>query len=164
MPFGQFLSNLTDWSKLPPIILFALTIVCGLFLFGGIGFFKTLGLEAIQTEFRPYFGFGFLLFGALFLSFPVVNISKWIFDWLEREYKQGKSKKQTKEWLSKITDEQKIILRSFMKKKSRTMSLNIEDGFVKELEIAEIIYLPSATLFFDRYKLDGMYTDYNMQP
>jgi hypothetical protein len=51
-----------------------------------------------------------------------------------------------------------------MKKKTRTMQLNYEDGEVCELVNAQILYLPGDTIFFDRHKLDGMYTDFNLQP
>lgn len=162
----KFLGSLTDWSKFPPRILFALTIICGAFLFGSNNFFKTLGLGAIQSHYRPYFGMGFLLFGALFISFPVTEGVKWFYGWLKQKYDQRKRTKHYKEWLAILTPAQKEILRAFIDSNTRSMSLDYSDGTVTELMNARIIYLPSNIRFFNSFprKLGGMYTDFNIQP
>ncbi|MCL4559869.1 MAG: superinfection exclusion B family protein [Chloroflexi bacterium] len=162
----KFLSNLTDWSKFSPRILLALTIICGAFLFGGSDFFKTLGLDTIQTQFRSYFGLGFLFFGALFFSFPAAEVFKWIYNWLKRRFDQYQKEKRYKEWFTHLTPSQKEILRSFIENETRTRSLDYRDGTVGELMNAGIVYLPTNISFFERYPRvdDGMYTDFNIQP
>jgi hypothetical protein len=160
----KFLSNLTDWYKFPPRILFAITVVCGVFLFGGSDFFKTLGLDTIQYQGRPYFGLGFLLFGALFISFPITEGSKWFYKWLKQKNDQQQKKSAFKKWFAYLTPAQTIILRSFIENNTRSQSLNCADGEVNELKNAGIIYLPTNITFFDRYRLDGMYADFNIQP
>lgn len=164
MSLGKFLGNLSDWSNYSPRILFALTFICGVFLFGRSEFFTIIGLEVIQTKFRPYFGLGFLLFGSLFLSFPIVEAAKWIYKQGKEKFEHRKIERNYENLLIILTERQKSVLRSFMKKKTRTMQLNYEDGEVCELVNAQILYLPGDTIFFDRHKLDGMYTDFNLQP
>ena len=160
MGLGKFLGNLTDWSKYPPRVLLVLTLICGAFLFGGSDFFKILGLDIIQAKYRPFFGLGFILFGALFFSFPIMEGVKWIYKWLKHKYDQRKKVKHYKEWFTHLTPTQKVILHSFIENNTRSMTLDFSDGTVKELANAGLIYLPSnLTLFQDEW-----YTDYNIQP
>jgi hypothetical protein len=167
MGLKNFLGNITDWSKISPRIFFALTFICGVFLFGGNAFFKTLGLDGIQTQYRPYFGLGFLIFGALFISFPITEVAKWFYNWFKEKYKHQRMIKHYKEWFTHLTPIQKEILRSFIKSNTRSMSLDFKDGTVNELMNAGIIYLPTNISIFKnnpRVDDDGMYTAYNIQP
>ena len=164
MSFGKFFSNLIDWSKFSPRILFSLTILCGFFIFGGKGFFATLGLVFIQAEYRPYFGLGFLVFGALFLSFPIAECTKWFYKQLKEIIEQRKKEKNYKDWILLLSKKQIKILRSFIENNTRSMQLDYQDGEVNELINAQFIYLPGNSAFFDRHRVDGMYTDFNLHP
>lgn len=159
MGLKNFLGSITDWSKIPPRISFTLTVICSAFLFVGSDFFKTLGLDDIQTQYRTYFGLGFVVFGSLFISFPIAAGMKWFYNWQKDKYIQHKRKKLVKEWFTHLTPAQKEILRTFIEKNTRTLSLDYKDGVVNELMNAGIIYLPTAISIFD----DEMYTDYNIQ-
>ena len=165
MGVEKFLDKITDWSKFSPRILFTLTVICGAFLFGGSSFFKTLGLDSIQTQYRSYFGFGFLLFGALFLSFPMSKGGKRFYYWLQEKYNQQKREKYYREWIAHTTPAQKRILRSFVDNNTRSLSLDFQDGALNELMNAGIIYLPTNISIFKRRPRvdDGLYTDYNIQ-
>ncbi|MCJ7583798.1 MAG: superinfection exclusion B family protein [Anaerolineales bacterium] len=166
MGLEKFVSSLSDWSKFPPRVLFALTLICGGFLFGGNSFFKTLGLDEIQTQYRPYFGLGFLLFGVLLISFPIAEGLRRLYHWLIEKYNQRRRFELTKEWLTSLTPAQKKILHSYIDKNTRSLRLDYKDGTVNELMIAGILYLPSNISLFDTNPRvdDGWYTDYNIQP
>lgn len=164
MTIKEFFSNLTDFSKYTPRILFALTLLCGFFLFVNNTFTREIGLETIQSEYRPYFGFGFLLFGSLLLSYPLVEGTKWIFKLIKEKAQYYRRVKNYEEFITMLTSNQKSILKSFLENNTRTVQLNYEDGDVRELVNAQILYLPGNLTFFDRYKLDGMYTDFNLYP
>jgi Super-infection exclusion protein B len=156
----KFLGSLTDWSKFPPRVLLALTVICGVFVFGGSDFLKTLGLDLIQTQYRPLFGLGFLVFGALLLSFPIAEGGKWIYQKLYYVYDQGEKKKFYLEWFKVLTPPQKEILRGYIDSDTRSRSLDFNDGVVKELVNTGIIYLPGR---YSRLSI-GWRTDYLIMP
>jgi hypothetical protein len=166
MIMEKIVSNLSDWSKLPPRVLFAFTLICGCFLFVGESFFSKVGLGVIQMQYRPYFGLGFLFFGALLISFPIAEGIRRVYHLLADIFDQKRRFKHAKEWLDDLTPAQKKILRTYIEKKTRSLSLDYKDGSVHELEIANIIYLPSDLSFFDiKPRVDnGFYTEYNIQP
>ena len=166
MELEKFLGNIIDWNKIPPRILFALTVICGVFVFGGDDLLKYLGLAAIQSRYRPFFGFGFLLFGALFLSYPIATMWKQFSEWLKRESNRRKQEKIYKEWLKRLTPRQKEILRRFVKNQTRSVQLDYTDGAVNELVNAGIIYLPTEISIFQRRPRadNGLYTSYNIHP
>jgi hypothetical protein len=164
MSLEKFLGGFLDWSKYSPRVLLALTFLCGFITFGNSEVLTNLGLETIQSEYRPYFGIGFLLSAIMFLSYPLVLVFKWTLEKGRKIIEKTERKKNYISWLKILTETQKVILRTFINKNTRTQQLNYEDGDVLELINAGIIYSPGNIMFFDRYKLDGMYTDFNLQP
>lgn len=161
MVIEKISGNLTDWSKYPPRVLFVLSCLCAAFLFIQPSFFEKIGLAEVQTLGRPYFGFGLLIFGLLFISYPLSNGGRYFWGKIRRKYESYTNMKRILKWLPYLTPSQKNILQEFIDQDTRNMDLDFSNADVKELANIGIIYLPSTLQLF-KNDIDDFYTAYCM--
>lgn len=153
---ADYFEKFLNWLKTTPQYLFAISIICAILLFLKSDAIGILGLEEFRTENRTYIGIVFLISTALLASYPIKSLADWAKVWLRnyRQYRYGL------DFLKKLSPEQKIIIQKFMDKNTRSMTLEFDDGNVKELATYGIIYLPHRITRLEY----GRFTDYNMQP
>jgi len=143
------ISKLLDWLKLSPKYLIPISAVTGFVLFAPTSILSIFSLVALVSQYRPYLGGIFLMSSALL-----------VMDWLTLAYKwikegrcQSQTLKKSQRRLHGLTEEEKAILRGYIRGKTRTQYFSVVDGVVRGLEAEYIIF-----------KVSNIGHPYNIQP
>ncbi|MCE5310484.1 MAG: superinfection exclusion B family protein [Acidobacteriales bacterium] len=127
---------LLEFIKLAPRYLIAIGLVVGILLFGSDDFRKTLGLTEFTKNYRPILGVLFLSSLALLL----VSVGSFVIDRIKSIWRDRKAFQRITKRLHSLTEDEKQILRFYIRHNTRANSLRIQDGIVKSLVSCGIIY------------------------
>jgi len=133
-------SRLLDAIKLAPRYLLAVALATGALLLGPAALTDAIGLSGIVAKFRAWFGAALLFSVALLAAHALAPVGSWIraqFDWWV-QLRAGRRR------LRQLTPDEKQILSRYILEDTRTQSLSIMDGTVKELEAMGIIRRASS--------------------
>ena len=129
-----------DWVKLPTKTLAGLCVVFAILIFSGEPTLEKFGLKSFVSEYRAYFGVGFLVTLALTLVNSVAAVWKFIYPWIAEAYWINIGKKR----LKALTPEEKRILGHYIHNQTRSQNLRIQDGTVNALQRERIIIRGSS--------------------
>jgi hypothetical protein len=152
------LSKLTDWIKLEPRYLFAISLATAFLLFLPNQILQQIGLDQLRDNYRPWIGGGFLIAIVLYLT---TGLSKGI-TWIAGERERRSALRDRNKQLEKLTIPERQILKGFIDGKTRTRYLDINSGVVNGLVAKDVIYR-AADMALDLYGF-GFHCDFNMQP
>jgi hypothetical protein len=132
-------SKYVDWIKLSPRYLLPLSLFTGFVIFAPHNLLVRFGLGDLLSEYRFYFGLGFLLTTTLLLTAGLTAI----YEWTMQGRRQRAALKNMRERLHHLAEPEKEILRPFIYGGTRSQGLNMADGRVGGLEAEGIIFRSS---------------------
>jgi len=137
------------WESSWPFLL-ALSIICGFPLFAPDSLLEFLGILELKESVHSYLGAGFIIFVSLLLARFV--------QWLSNI---GTNKRQIRKYqklLHKLSPEEKAVLKQFLDKDTKTVTLDMSSGVAGGLRAQHVLY-PSTNI-----GVGGTYLDHNIQP
>jgi hypothetical protein len=132
----DFFKPLFEFLKLTPRYLMAIGLVAGMVLFGSNQFRETLGLTKFSQDYRSVLGIAFL--SSIVLLVVAIAGSGW--NWIQREWMKRKAFQRLTKRLNALTEDEKQILRHYVKFNTRSNCLRIDDGVVQGLVNNRIIF------------------------
>ena len=152
------LTKLTDWIKLKPRYLLAISATTGAVLFLPDGILEGLGLHVFRSEYLGYVGFVFILAAALLASIATANAANFIIGAAQMRINRKKMQKA----IGFLTPVEKGVLRGYMDKNTTSLNLNMEKGVTQSLEAKKMIY---QAVKIGTSRAGGDYfCDYNIYP
>jgi len=146
-------AKILDWLKSSPKYLFSIALVSGFGLFSPPFVLDIFGLTFFVTQYRPYFGIAFLISVATVLTEAILVVHRTV----SARRLKSRVVKQQLQALHNLTGQEKLILLSYLNRKTKTAYLDPEDGVVCGLEAQGIIHRATA--------IGGMARSaYNIQP
>lgn len=139
MMFSDLGKILVDILKLSPRWFFAATLVAAALLFSPRPWLSSIGVDGIASSQRQFIGLLFicsLAICSVALSVKAINFIKY------RLYVRSRERR-TREKLSSLMEDEKQILRYYFVYQTRSNVLRFDDGVVKGLEAAGVIYRAS---------------------
>ncbi len=136
MDFSRWIS----WIKLPPKTLAGLCIVFAILIFSSDPALERFGLKSFVTQYRTYFGVGFLITLALTLLNSISAMWKFVYPWIVEAYWIRIGKKR----LRSLTPREKQILGYYIHNQIRSQSLHMQNGTVNALQKEKIIIQGSS--------------------
>jgi len=130
---------LTTLIKLAPRYFAVIGIAACTILFVNQDILSRFGLLDFTNNYRPWIAIAAICGG----SFILVDFIAWCWEKMTIFANHFKVSLNIKRYLGGLTEEEKQILRFYIFQKTRTNSLRSEDGIVKGLELAGIIYATS---------------------
>ncbi|GGN54923.1 super-infection exclusion protein B [Oceanobacillus indicireducens] len=146
--------DLIEFLKLAPKYFLPLLLFSGFVIFIPSSWLGYLSLDELVNKYRWIFSLVFLLSLSLILSGTAIGIG----GRLKRARGKRNVKKNVKAKLENLSERQKSILRELAFGDRNTISLPVNDGEVRELELYKIIYRSSSLSTMH------VYFDYNLQP
>lgn len=146
MDFSKFIEAI----KLPPILLFGISLASAIFLFVPDQVLSLLSILEFRNQYKSWIGIIFVLSVGLFAGY-VLNFSRKA---ITNFFSRWKIRRQGKDRLKKLTPKEKTILRAYIEPEMRTRYWMQEDGIVRGLEQASILYQASTSPNWAR---DGLY-------
>jgi hypothetical protein len=139
--------------RLTPVVAAAILFFCagGLFLPDAV--LAALGVLGLRQSYRGWLGAGLLFSVALLLAHAVGPVTRWV----SGRCKYGVMIREGKKYLLHLTPSEKAILRPFLSANTRTQTLSVQDGVLRGLEDAHIIFRATGILVGPR-----LHTDYNI--
>lgn len=137
---AEISKSLLEALKLAPRYLVALGAAAAFLLFSSVDLLKKLGVLKFTEDYRMWLGLTLILSSSLF----IVSFAIDIFGWFQRKRRAARFRKHATKRLNSLTEEEKQILRFYVAKQSKSNVLRIDDGVVKGLVSAGIIYQSAA--------------------
>jgi Super-infection exclusion protein B len=147
-------SKWVEWVKLSPRYLVAIALFTGVILFAPSGFASALGLASLPLPVRIALGIAFL--GSIALL--IANGGASLVVWGQAERENRRKLEVLQQRLQDLTPDEKAVLRVYIAGKTRTQSLDPQNGVVGSLTFEHIIY--AATEVRPAFG----YWAYNIQP
>lgn len=139
-----------DLLKLPPTILFVVSLVTGIILFLPEDYLNIFYMGKFRENFGFYIGIVFLLSTVMLLVLIVTNIYKKI----KEKYDNKKYKEARIKYLKQLDKSKTDIIQRFIDCKDHTMALPANNGSIIELENFGLITLAGNTqLVYDDFQL-----------
>lgn len=151
----EFLAKLIEWLKLPPQIMVALALISGICAFGPTSFLSSMGITGFVDSHRAWFGIAFLFSFVTLLTYPIASAYRWLLMRMDQRIKRA----EVKEHLFALTKDEKEILQHYIRENTRTAYFGAENGAVKSLSKANVLYVASM---IGRRSLGGY--PYNIHP
>jgi hypothetical protein len=145
--------ELLDGLKLSSKYLSPVAVAAGVLLFGPASLLGKLGVSSVVVTYRGWIGVVFLVSASILAVRAVLGVWHTIGGWI-LEIRLGRAQRRR---LERLTPAEKQILRGYFQKNTRSQSLDIMDGVVKELEAIGIIGRTSSVGV-------SMHFAYNIQP
>jgi hypothetical protein len=122
--------------KLAPRYLVSLGIIAALFLFAPEKLTKWFGIQDFAQHYRAWFAIAFIVTSVLF----AVDRSIAVVGWIRHKKAVAHFSEARLQRLHRLTEDEKMILRFYFAKETKTNVLRIDDGVVQGLVSAGIIY------------------------
>lgn len=122
--------------KLAPKYLIAISVVLGFLLFAPAEFMQWFGVADVAKDYRQWFGLGFLAFTTLL----VVSLAQGTYAVVRNWIGKLRFKRKLRKRLTRLTEDEKQILRFYVAKQTRSNTLRPTDGVVQGLAGARIIF------------------------
>ncbi len=132
----ELIANALAWIRLLQRYLWGFIAVLALLLWGPQWLVSGLGMSAIVSQHRLYFG----LLLAVFLGMVLSDLISLTFRGPINHLEQAKWRRHKAKRLHDLTAHEKRILRRYIDQNTRTQYLNIADGVVTGLVHEEILY------------------------
>lgn len=127
--------------KLAPRYLVALGLTLGILILAPDEYIQRLGVSDLAKDYRQVIGISFILCVALLLVSGASGLWYAGFNWV----RQWQFKRKLSKRLSRLTEDEKQILRYYISQNTRSNRLRIDDGVVQGLAGSGVIFL-SATM------------------
>lgn len=137
MELGKWL---LDWIKLPTKTLAGLCIMFTILIFSSETTLDKFGLKSLVSDYRAYFGVGFLVTLVLTLVNSLAAIWKFIYPWIAEAYWINAGKKR----LQNLTPKEKHILGYYIHNQTRSQTQPIQNGTINALQKEKIIIRGSS--------------------
>ncbi|MFZ2309620.1 MAG: superinfection exclusion B family protein [Rhodoferax sp.] len=132
----DFIKHLFDAIKMAPRYLVAIALVLAFLLFAPNEIAQRLGVADMAKDYRQWFGVAFLACVAL-LSVSVFQAGYGV---VRTMVAKRRFKRQMRERLGRLTEDEKQILRFYIGRQTRSNTLRADDGVVQCLAQAHIIF------------------------
>lgn len=128
---SELISKLRDWVNFGVVPVIGLLIFSSFLIFLPDSTIQDIGLKALSEEYKIHIGLVFL-FSIAFLVAHSLNAFWRVFlgTWLHEQASLFFLKKEAND----LTDEEKVVLKSFIENKTRSMNLSVKSGVVLGLE------------------------------
>ena len=123
-------------GKLGKLPSFVLGCICWIFLLLPIELSDLLGITSLIENYRPYFGFGSILFTVYLISFL-------LYEYLSSHLSQWIILKRAKKRLRNLTEDEKDALRAYIDDNKRTQKFRLSSGIGEGLKAKAILYRSS---------------------
>lgn len=134
--FAELFTAALDAIKLAPRYLAPIGILSAALLFTPQKYLQVVGVHQLAQDYRPVFGL-LMLFCAATL---VVSISVALWRATSRGWGKRKFKRRIHQRLTRLSEDEKQILRFYISQQTRSNTLRIDDGIVQGLVAAGVIY------------------------
>lgn len=152
--------DFTDFLKLPPNILSAVSLATGLILFLPEKILKKMYLINFKDKFGFIIGIVFLISISILFIFLLTFVIKKIKNKIDdRKVKKGRIK-----YLLNADKSKTNLIKEFIKDKTHTLSLPMNDGLILELQYFGIINATGNTQLADMGYDNSVYIKYFLQP
>ncbi|MDM0118904.1 superinfection exclusion B family protein [Variovorax arabinosiphilus] len=132
----ELFTAIVEAIKLAPRYLAPVGMVAGLLLFLPEQYLQVLGITQLAEDYRPILGLTFLFC----LAVVAIAVLKFIASGPLSLYYRWRRKRYLKDRLSRLTEDEKQILRFYISKQTRTNVLRVDDGVVQGLVADRIIF------------------------
>ena len=156
--YGKIVEKLIEIYHHSPRFFLVTTLASGILLFVDSTTLDTIGLGNLGEQYKSIIGVVFLISILFLISFPVGNLAQLSSSWIQQKYKTRSTIRRLKRWLNHLTPEQRVTLQLYIQKGTRTLKLDADDGAIRELERAGILYKPTG------YIDPGFYCSFNINP
>ena len=140
-------TKLFDWISLSSGRLLAVSsiilVASGFLVFGPDQLLEALEIDQINVDYRPWPGLALLLSGIATIVSGATSLNPF----LNRTIRNWQRPRR----LRNLTPEERGVLRGYVERQTRTRMFKLENGIVKGLVHADVIYLASG----DGYVLEG---------
>jgi len=126
---------LISWLKLPHRAAWPIVIVTGILLWGPEPFAKGLGLDLFLEKYRTWVGVAFLFF----LVTGLLPVVPWCANKFQKSIERKRTHQKRLELISKLTPEEKELLKQFIENNTKAQDLNIQDGVVSRLLVLDFL-------------------------
>ena len=131
----EWIKYVLEWLKTSPHYFFPITVFCGFILFVPEFVLQPFGLNGPRVIGKSYFGAAFLFSAAVIICSGILCF----FAWTREKYRQWIWQRNSIRYLHGLTEEEKIVLRLYLKGQTRSLRLDIHDGIIIGLAQALII-------------------------
>ena len=128
--------KVVDLIKLPPRYIIPIVIVAGILSFAPDAILDGLGIRGFVQQYRPYIVVIFLLSTAFVVTPLLVELAKLAADNILGDLILSRARKS----LNSLSEDEKALLRGFLRTPTRTLDLPLGDGVVQSLEAKRVIY------------------------
>ena len=151
MDFSKWL----DLIKLPTryVVSFALA-AAAMLIFLPDSMMETLGLFQLREQYRSWIGLLLVISIAILIPPPIITATAWGKTWIKRRSRIRHLHRQ----LHKLTLGEKAILRGYLENNAKSQDLDMTDGTVEGLVIAEILFRSS------NFGMHPRFWAHNIQP
>jgi hypothetical protein len=136
MAESEWMAAAIEWVRVLQRYLWGFIVVLALLLWGPRWLISGLGMSAVLSHDRLYFGLSFAVLLGMGLSDPISLTVRWPIERLEEiMWRKAKVKR-----LHDLTPHEKTILREYIDNETRTQYLSIGNGVVSGLVHEKILY------------------------
>ncbi len=118
----------------------------GILLWGPEPFSKGLGLNLFLAEYRTWVGVAFLFF----LVSALLPVIPWCVDRIRAKTEDNRVRRQRLDLITKLTPEEKELLKLFIEGNTKAQDLNTQDGVVGRLLAIDFLVIASSVSYGGR--------------
>ena len=149
-----------DFLKLPPNILFAVSLSTGLILFLP----NTILTKMYLVEFKDKYGFFIGLTFVITISILFVFFVSYILKKIINKILEIKLKRKRTEYLLSADKTKIKLIKEFLREETHTLPLPANNGLILELQSYNVIGLAGGTQLVDTDYDNNIYVKYFLQP
>ena len=149
-----------NFLKLPPNILFAISLVSGAILFVS----DSIIAKLYMADFRNKYGFAIAIVFLISTSILIILFSTTVIKKLKKKNENKKLKKAQIKYLLDAEPYKVKMIQGFIKNKTHTLQVNANDGLTVELSHFGIISMAGSTQPVDFGYGNELYLNYFLQP
>jgi len=136
---SEIVKSVVEVLKLAPRYLAALALIAGVLIFLPVSWLEVLGLKAFSIEHRSWLGLVLLVS----LGICAVSAAIRVIEAVGGAFHRRGVRRFVAEKLNRLTEGEKQILRFYFAKGTRSNTLRVDDGEVRELVACRILYRAS---------------------
>lgn len=153
----ELIPKIKDWVNLGVVPIIGLLIFSSLLIFLPESVIQNIGLKALSEEYKIHIGLVFIFSIAFLVAYSLNGLWRvFLGTWLHEQASLYFLKKEATD----LTNEEKLLLKSFLENKTRSMNLSLKNGVVLGLEKRRFI-IRSGNLGTD---IASMSFPYAIQP
>lgn len=129
---AEWIKPLLDAFKLGPLQLAVIGGMCAVLLLGPLQLLQAFGVAQLAQDHRQWIGLALLgcAFGLL------AHAGRWA----GRRWRQRNAQRRVRQYMLQMTEDERDVISGYVVQNTRTQRLRFDDGVVRGLEAAGVIY------------------------